>query len=808
MRRRGLFAARTVSPEDRADANLRTDEVAGDTGAGLLPTPPSRPSGRRPRWTGAVLGLLVLGLYLVILTRNDIDARMGSGALPGVPGGWKSLAAGLVLLLIAVATAGYRDRLWRLEQVRDWALTHKAGLAVGGIVLCALILRVYGISDNLPYINQPDEPAVADKALRILQTGDFNVHYFVYPNLYYYMQAAVYVVRFFALVSSGQIETLGQIVPTDFYLWGRLLTALLGTLTVLLVYLTGKRLYGTAIGLVAAVFMATNSVHLLHSQFITTDAPATFFGALAMLAIARLFPDPSGERAHAAPPALPAYVLAGIASGLAIGTKYNSALVILPLLAAHGYAAAQTRPPGDRLRYFAGGRLWAALGATGLAFLATTPFALFDLSHFLNDVASVLSHYRYGHAGHEGDTNWLFYVSLFLRTDTLPTLFTLIGIVFAFARRRPADVLILLFPLALYFSMSNYRVNFDRNLLPLLPFTSILAALPLVEGWRALAAWLSRQRPERWAARAYPAASALLAVIVLVAIWPATFAAAQRDYRQTQPDNRLRAARWLDQNTPPGTKVWLENPSPYLTAGRYLEGHGDHVTDHPLDWYVTNRFEYVVLTATAYKDVVYDHPEKDPPLRDAYLSFFKDNASRLVADFETNKTDQPGPSIRVYRTGYTPPKSVADIHPQHPVNATFRERDLNGGELQLVGADYPVEVKAGQSLPLVLYWSTTRPVGTDYTEFIHLMDSAGKRRAQRDTGPRNGTSPTSQWRAGEVVVDEAGLDLPADLPPGQYMVRVGLYVQQNGQALPGPVVSGGPSGSTPDFVLLGPVDVK
>lgn len=764
------------------------------------------------------MGLLLLALYVVLLARNDIDALMGGGGLPALPGGWKALAGGLALAIVVLLGA----RVWplRVHVAAPRASTANLSLlAISLITLGALALRVYGISDNLPYTNYPDEPAVADRALHILQTGDYNPHYFVYPNLYTYMQAAVYLLRFFALVSNGSLQDVAGIVPTDFYLWGRLLTALLGALTVPLVYLTGRRLYGTGVGLAASVFMSVNSVHLVHSQLITTDVPATFFSALALLMTVRLLPAAvlhSGQAASSrvGPASAGRYALAGAAMGLAVGAKYNSALVALPFLLAHAYACVEQ--PGMwtvRLGRFFGGRLWLALGSMLLAFLLSTPFALFDLPNFLNDVASVVAHYRFGHAGHEGDSNWLYYVTSFLRSDLWPTLLTLAGVTMAFARHRRADVLLLAFPVAFYFSMSSYRVNFERNLLPILPFTSILAALPVALGlaYAQQAAHrlaLSQARLRRTQYTWLPLSAALL---VAVAASPATVAALQRGYRQSQPDNRVRASQWLDANTEPGAKVWLEPVTPDLDPSRYLTARGDHVTDHPLDWYRANRYEYLVLSGGVYKDIVYDHPEQNPALREAYQRFFSENEKRLAAGFESNKTDHPGPTILIYRTGYTAPATPADVHAEHPVGALFHENAANGAggvTVQLVGADYPEAIKAGASLPLTLYWSADAGLSKDYTVFVHLVNEQGDVVAQRDTGPRDGTYPTSQWRAGEVVVDEAALDLSASLPAGSYTMRVGLYLQSGGQAVSAFSVTGGPPGSSPGYALMGPLTVE
>src|SRR5947207_952337 len=76
----------------------------------------------------------------------------------------------------------------------------------------------------------------------------------------------------------------------------------------------------------------------------------------------------------------------------------------------------------------------------------------------------------------------------------------------------------------------------------------------------------------------------------------------------------------------------------------------------------------------------------------------------LAASFEKNQIDHPGPTIRIYRTGYTSPKSAADVHAGHPLDALFNEQGPNGGAVRLLGADYPPTATVGSPLPLTLYW--------------------------------------------------------------------------------------------------------
>jgi hypothetical protein len=118
--------------------------------------------------------------------------------------------------------------------------------------------------------------------------------------------------------------------------------------------------------------------------------------------------------------------------------------------------------------------------------------------------------------------------------------------------------------------------------------------------------------------------------------------------------------------------------------------------------------------------------------------------------------------------------------PQHRLQAQFGDR------IALIGFDISAPiVEAGQSRARVtLYWQALTPISTDYTVFVHLLDGQGNLRSQHDSMPQQGRYPTSLWSTGETVPDVHDLALRADMPPGDYTVRVGLYDLQTGQRLP------------------------
>jgi hypothetical protein len=90
----------------------------------------------------------------------------------------------------------------------------------------------------------------------------------------------------------------------------------------------------------------------------------------------------------------------------------------------------------------------------------------------------------------------------------------------------------------------------------------------------------------------------------------------------------------------------------------------------------------------------------------------------------------------------------------------------------------------GSTLDLHLWWRVLATPAKDYAVFVHLLDAADHIVAQADGVPANGRYPTSAWAAGEPIIDARAISLPADLPPGEYRLLVGLYVAPDGDRLP------------------------
>ena len=78
-----------------------------------------------------------------------------------------------------------------------------------------------------------------------------------------------------------------------------------------------------------------------------------------------------------------------------------------------------------------------------------------------------------------------------------------------------------------------------------------------------------------------------------------------------------------------------------------------------------------------------------------------------------------------------------------------------------------------QDNTITLYWQAGDPMSEDGTVFIHFFDAQGNFVMGVDSRPRDGAYSTLAWQKGEGIVDAH--PVPPSLPPGKYMVKIGMY---------------------------------
>jgi len=110
-----------------------------------------------------------------------------------------------------------------------------------------------------------------------------------------------------------------------------------------------------------------------------------------------------------------------------------------------------------------------------------------------------------------------------------------------------------------------------------------------------------------------------------------------------------------------------------------------------------------------------------------------------------------------------------------PVGVVFE------GGLELVAASALDDSRPGEPLRLAFDWRVAEHVGDSLVMFAHLVRDGSHLVAQRDAVPGNGLFPVESWEPGEVVRDQFALQLPPELPPGEYEIQVGVYSATSGQ---------------------------
>jgi 4-amino-4-deoxy-L-arabinose transferase-like glycosyltransferase len=511
--------------------------------------------------------------------------------------------------------------------------------AIGAVIAVALVLRFWNLSHGVPFAVGVDEPEIMERVVRMMRTGDFNPHFFDYPGLYFYVQLAVACVRFLAGATSGAWYELDDVSTGDFYTWARAVTALLGTATVVLVYLCGMR-WGSRHALLGAGLLAVMPLHVRESHYVLTDVPMTFFVTLTLLLSLR-----ASEKGSVA-----TFALAGATAGLAAATKYNGLIALVMPLSAAWIAA-----PSDN-----GGRasrLLAAAAAAGAAFLVAAPYTVLDLPAFLNAYAGLAKHYK--PPARMTEAAWITYLKYLRGTMAWPALLLAgTGLVLAMVRAFTGPlhvrfVLLTGFPIVYFYLISTRSLVFGRYLLPVLPFTSLLAAIAVVSGVSLLRRF-DFPRNVR---------TALIAAGTVAAVLPPLVMSIGFDRLIGRETTQGRAYTWIRAHVPPGSRVVVEGRVVQLPDHDFKVEHVRSLTDRDIAEYRQGGIEYAVASSSQY-GVAMQAPHAQPALYARYRSLF-DQSQELIVVKPTE--DASGPEVRVLKLTPDQPPTSSATRPEGPL---------------------------------------------------------------------------------------------------------------------------------------------
>ena len=431
------------------------------------------------------------------------------------------------------------------HRARPWALW------VGALLIGALLLRLWGVDHGLPFAYNTDENAHFVPHAIGLFGHQWDPQYFVNPPAYTYVLSVVFAAAFGG--GEGVASTFAT-DPTDVWVAARVVTAVLSTLAVWVVYLAGSRLFDDRrVGLLAAGLLSVAFLPVFYSHLALNDAVTLLPVSVALWGAAGIMRH--GRTRD--------YVVAGLGLGLAAATKYTGGIVLVAIL---GATAMQFSAPAGRAA-LAGSLPAARRGAVrgmalaGLvalvAFVVANPYVVLDFDAVWDDIVhqTETSSEGAGKLGATQDSGWLYYLwSFSWGLGWIPLAVAAAGAgALWFHNRRVAWVLVPVTALFLVFMGYQDRF-FGRWLLPIFPFVCLLAA------------WAALHAADRLGARRPALRPTLLALAVIALCVQGLVYSLHSGLVLSREDTRNLTRDWMVANVPADTRIAVEPVVPDVWA--------------------------------------------------------------------------------------------------------------------------------------------------------------------------------------------------------------------------------------------------
>ena len=255
-------------------------------------------------------------------------------------------------------------------------------------------------------------------------------------------------------------------------------------------------------------------------------------------------------------------------------------------------------------------------------------------------------------------------------------------------------------------------------------------------------------------------------LLLVILIFIAVMAMGNRALIQrfAAPDSRYQLWEWSDASLPTDGKIMM-HPNSRL---RY-------VWNRPYSGYDgQTAFEW------AFDDAPY-HSTPDELAGEgvAYLVMTRDDWQTAYDNAEMSEFVE---RLAVIKTIYDPQDHANDIFVYRLLPPEVQTDVIFGDQIRLVGYDLAVSEFAIYFRP---YWRAEQQPVVNYSMFVHVLAQDETPIGQYDGSPGSERRPASTWNEpSELLIGaDAYIDLPSDLPSGEYRLLVGLYSYETGQRL-------------------------
>ena len=418
----------------------------------------------------------------------------------------------------------------KLQTVKGQAITAiKNNPLLSALLLFAFLYRLSGIFWGLPPLDlgyyHPDEPKIIHGAYNfpadILSRVDLR-----YPT------ACHYILGILTWPVKAILKSYGHEPFFFVYLSGRLLSVILGTATVLMVFLLGRREFNKTHGLIAATALAFSMFHVANSAWATTDVATSFLLTLFVYLVIPAIQKRSSRLALAS----------GVTLGMLVGAKYTGALAIIPffiLLFVHHDLHKKHNTVVKVRNFLTDKYLWIIGLSSIVVFLISTPGIILHFSEFLSSIKYEQTRMaKYMKPMYDFEI-WLNSFLKLGRTMGLPLAASAcIGVCITFITRTMFEIALLVL-LVVFFVYFNDALA-PRYLIMIMPLLSIFVARAL------LFPLLLRQK---WVQKG--------AIIVGASVLLHAFLYSSAGVISRYPDTRTTVSTYVRDNIPPESTIGI-----------------------------------------------------------------------------------------------------------------------------------------------------------------------------------------------------------------------------------------------------------
>lgn len=518
------------------------------------------------------------------------------------------------------------------SKTRQWTSDDYRHLLLIAVILFFTMTLLWRIEKDLPFAADSDESTFVTSAARIATSGDLNPRFFGTPGSTTIYPLALMFHSWHALRYEGTLfrpdSNLGFRFgdsPSEFYLIGRLLSVAYSVATIIWIYIIGECAFGSkTVGLISGCLAMLYPVTVSYSQWVRTDTSALFFSMLALWLCLLVYDSPTVKL----------QLLAGLAIGLAIASRYFMVTLAPVFLAANLLAFLRDRPLGVK-PLTAVYRTALGLAVIGLTFFISTPYFFLDFETVVQNLRHEARDTQLGWDGLSPLGNLRWYVMQAIPQNiTWPQMVLAIaGAVIAIVRREVKPILLLMYIAIFLLAISLSPLHWARWVIQILPLFSLFA----VYGLLALIAMLFPGRPYRNKLAAV--SIALMLVLPFVRFGRTTAS-------RIGPSTRLLAREWVIENVPNESKIVIDKKTaPLADRGFLIYEQSWSPPDRRLDEYISDGYQYIVVNGGLHESFL---AEADRYATQLQFYDALQREAELLTEIVPTLTNQ-GKTIRIYR---------------------------------------------------------------------------------------------------------------------------------------------------------------